>query len=66
MVRIIRPDFKTHRNGQPVALTLSDYIEVPRLDTIGTWNFGELLDVPTLARLSNLRDNLAGVIRRKR
>ena len=66
MVRIIRPDFRRYdRDNRIVIPTLSDYIEVPRLSTFGTWQIVETLPMETLARLQILRESLAGGVRRK-
>lgn len=64
MVQIIRLDFKTMVNGRSNPVLASDYVIVPRLTTFGTFAVDEMLPVATLAQLSHLRDQLAGVTRR--
>ena len=54
-VQIIRPNF----NPQKETLRLKDFVTVPRLDTIGTFQIVDLLPFETLAGLSLLRDELA-------
>jgi hypothetical protein len=59
---VVRKD----RDGNRLPPIVSDYVRVRRIDTHGTWGFGQLLTLPELAQLSGLRDRLAGVKRRRK
>ena len=65
MVTVVRPDFDWGTRNAPRYPKLTDYIQVPRLSTIGTFRIVDLLPMETLAGLSHLRDDLNGVVRRK-
>lgn len=66
MRTILRPDFVAKDNhGNQIIPKLSDYLTVPKLATFGTFQVVDLLPMETLVSLSHLRDQLAGVTRRK-
>lgn len=55
MVRVIRPEYDRRR-----PIHTNDYVEVPRLATIGTWTILDMLNNPSVLNLITIYNGLKG------
>lgn len=66
MVRVLRPSFKSSINDRRVYPKLSDYIEVPRLSTYGTYAVVDLISDEQRIALATFTNELEVAERARR
>lgn len=57
MVRVIRPEYNRAKHGD---IRLSDYVEVPRLSTFGTFPLMDMLSNTSIVNVINTYNALKG------